>query len=78
MPQSTINNVSDLEPSIIQYQVDQPPDLCLWDSNFASVPLLKTDEFLTGDTKNITCFLQRIAIFVKKRLLCDRTGNDIL
>jgi len=39
--------------------------------------LFGIDEFLAGDTKNIACSLQRIATFIKQRLLDNRTAIDI-
>jgi len=48
---------SDLEPSVISYQANQPADLQLWDGNFSPVSLFGIDEFLTGDAKNIVCSL---------------------
>jgi len=41
------------------------------------ISLFGIDEFLAGDTKNIACSLQRIATFIKQRLLDNRTAIDI-
>jgi len=49
----------------------------LWNRNFCSVSLFGTSEFLTGDAKNIACFLQRIATFIKQRPLGNRDSQDI-
>jgi len=67
----------DLEPSAISYQANQPTDQQLWDRDFNSVSLFGTDKFLAGDAKNIACFLQRIATFIKQRLLGNKNGQDI-
>lgn len=61
MSQDSNDNImlpsSNLELSVILYQEDQLANPCLWDGNFAPVSLFGTDEFLNGDTKNITYFL---------------------
>jgi len=46
-----------LEPLAIPYQANQPMDSQLWDSNFNSVFLFGTNEFLVSNTKNITCVI---------------------
>jgi len=63
-----------LEPLVILYQTDQLADPQLWDINFAPISLF---DILTGDIKNIACFLQRIAIFIKQQLSGNRTFKDI-
>jgi len=40
--------------------------------------LFGIDEYLTGDTKNITYFLSRIAKFIKQCSLKNRISLDIL
>jgi len=54
-----------LEPLVIPYQTNQPIDPQLWDSNFCSISLFGIDEFLARDTKDITCSLLRMAVFIK-------------
>jgi len=66
-----------LEPSAILYQANYPADPALWDSNFSSISLFGTVEVLGGDAKNIACFLQRIATFIKQRPLRERNSSDI-
>lgn len=67
----------DLEPSAIPYQANQPAGPQLWDGDFNSVSLFGTDKFLAGDAKNIACFLQRIATFIKQRPLGNKNSQDI-
>ena len=55
----------DLEPLAIPYQANQPVDPQLWDRNSNLISLFGTDKFLAGNTKNIVCSIQRIAIFIK-------------
>jgi len=52
-------------------------DPALWDGNFSSISLFGTVKVLGGDTKNIACFLQRIATFIKQRPLGERNSSDI-
>ena len=66
-----------LESSVILYQTNQPADPQLWDGYFTWISLFGIDEFLAGDIKNIACSLQRIATFIKQRLLDNRTAIDI-
>ena len=43
----------------------------------ASIFLFSINKFLAGNTKNIACSLQRMAVFIKQRLLDNRTSNNI-
>jgi len=71
---STIEPYPNTEPTIILYQTNGPVDPNLWDGNFTPVSLLSVDECLNGNVKNISCSLQRIAIFMKQ---CSLTNRDI-
>jgi len=73
---STIEPYPNTEPTIILYQTNSPVDPNLWDGNFTPVSLLSVDECLNGDIKNISCSLQRIAIFMKQYLLTNRDINQ--
>jgi len=72
-------NVSQgLEPLVIPYQADQPVDPNLWDGNFCPISLFSVDNYLEGDTKNVTCSLLRMVTFIKQCQLKNRTTKDIL
>jgi len=66
-----------LEPSVIPYQANQPVDPLLWNRNFLAISLFGTDEFLSGNAKNIACSLQRMVNFIKQRPISDKTEKDI-
>jgi len=72
-----MSSSSNLESSTILYQTDQPTDLLLWDGNFALISLFGIDTFLNDDTKNIACYLYKIASFIKQRLLGNKTSKNI-
>ena len=77
---NNVNNTlasSNLELLVMPYQANQPADPQLQDNNFASIFLFSINKFLAGDTKNIACSLQRMAVFIKQRLLDNRTSNNI-
>jgi len=68
---NTIEPCPNTEPTAIPYQTNGPADPNLWDGNFTPISLLGVDEHLNGDAKNISCSLQRIAIFMKQRSLTN-------
>ena len=68
---NTIEPCPNTEPTAIPYQTNGPADPNLWDGNFTPISLLGVDEYLNGDAKNISCSLQRIAIFMKQRSLTN-------
>ena len=77
---NNVNNTlasSNLELLVMPYQANQPADPQLQDDNFASIFLFSINKFLAGNTKNIACSLQRMAVFIKQRLLDNRTSNNI-
>jgi len=59
------NTSQGLKPLIISYQANQPVDLQLWDGNFCLIFLFGIENCLEGNTKNVTCSLLRITIFIK-------------
>jgi len=70
------NNLSDfqsLEPSVVFYVINQPVDPQLWDSSFCLISLFRMNEYLEGDSKNITCLLLRMAAFIKQHRLEEKT-----
>jgi len=68
---------SNLKSLAIPYQVNQPTNLLLQNSNFVLISLFGVNKYLTSNIKNITCFLQRIATFIKQRPLYNRNTKDI-
>jgi len=64
-------------PSAIPYEANFPADPNLWDSHFGLVSLFGTNKFLQSDTRNILCFLIRIAQFIRQRNIFDCNGNTI-
>jgi len=68
---------SSLEPLVILYQANQPADLQLWNGNFFPIFLFGINKFLSGDAKNIVCFLLKIAIFIKQQPLDNMTAKNI-
>ncbi len=67
-----------LESSAISYQENQPVDPNLWDSIFVLISIFRVDQYISGNTQNITCFLLQIAQFIKQQSLGDKTVEDIL
>ena len=67
-----------LESSAISYQENQPVDPNLCDSIFVLISIFRVDQYISGNTQNITCFLLQIAQFIKQQSLGDKTVEDIL
>jgi len=56
----------------LSYSANQLIDPSLWDSNFGSVSLFGTKEFLDRNICNITCFFSCISSFINQRTLKDK------
>ena len=67
----------DMKPLVISYSINQPVKPQLWGSNFYPVSLFGTNEYLEEDSKNIVCFLLRIAVFIKQCKLERKLEKDI-
>ena len=72
-----MNTTHSLEPTVILYTINQPIDPQLQDSNFYSISIFGINEYLEGDTKNITYLLHRIVAFVRQCKLEDKTVKNI-
>jgi len=55
-----------LESTVISYGDNQPTDPNLLDGLFSSLLIFGVKEFLSKDSKNITCSLQRIGTFIQQ------------
>lgn len=64
--------------NVIPYQADQPVNPNLWDSNFCPISLFSVDNYLEEDTKNVTCSVLRMVMFIKQCPLKNRIAKDIL
>lgn len=69
---NTVSLNSSIELSVIPYQINSSTDPNLWDGKIALILLLSVNKFLNGNAKNISCSLQRMAIFIKQCLLVTR------
>jgi len=66
-----------MEPSVIPCAINQPADPQLWNGNFCSISLFGMNEYLEDNTKNITCSLLRMIVFIRQCKLEDKTAEDI-
>ena len=66
-----------VEPSIFSYTANQFVNLQLWDGSFCPVSLFGMNEYLEGNTRNITCSLLRIVAFIKQQKLEDKIAENI-
>jgi len=68
---------SDLAPSIIPYDANQPTDPSLWDGNLGAVSIFGTKEFFTQDVANIVKSLDRAATYIRQRDLSCGDPNSL-
>ena len=76
MSKSSHQSASSLGTSVLNYGNNQPSDLNLWNGLFQVLLIFRIKEFLSTDTTNIACFLNRVTSYIKSHPINKGTPRE--